>query len=134
MVNQKPYTKNQSHNLKTKNDFRERCFKYSLSIIRFIETLPEKRTYRILSDQLLRSSTSIGANFVEAKAASSKKDYIKYFEIALKSANESLYWLELLRELLTADKVEINRLLLETQEIANIIGASLLTMKKKNNI
>ena len=132
MIDQKSDIKNQKHNLKTKNNFKERCFKYSLGIIRFTETLSEKRTYRIITEQLLRSSTSIGANFVEAKAASSKRDYIKYFEIALKSANESLYWLELLRELLTVDKAEINMLLLETQEIANIIGASLLTMKRKN--
>lgn len=134
MIDQKLETKNQKYSSNIKNSFRERCFNYSLNIIRFIEVLPEKQTYRILSGQLIRSATSIGANFVEAKAASSKKDYIRYFEIALKSANESTYWLELLKDLLPVYKTEVSKLLTETQEIANIIGASLLTMKGKNNI
>lgn len=134
MLDQKSEIKDQKYKLDIKNNFRERCFNYSLSVMRFIDTLPEKRTFSILSDQLLRSSTSIGANFVEAKAASSKKDYIRYYEIALKSANESIYWLELLHYLLTDNKVEIGNLLDETHELASIVAASLITMKKRNQI
>ena len=125
---------NQNHNLKMKNGFRERCYNYSITIIKLINDLPEKRIYWTISDQLLRSATSIGANIVEARSASSKRDYIKYFEIALKSANETKYWLGLLRDALDADKEEINKLLKETGEIANILAASLLTMKGKKQI
>ena len=89
MIDQKLETKNQKHTSKNKDDFRERCFDYSVKTIRRINTLPEKRTFWSVSDQLMRSATSVGANIVEAKAASSKKDYIRYFEIALKSANET---------------------------------------------
>ncbi len=133
MVNQISEIKNQKYKSEIKYDFRKRCQIYSLSVIRFIENLPDSKAYRILSDQIIRSSTSIGANYAEAKAASSKKDFIRYYEIALKSANESIYWLELLRDL-TSDKDRINKILEETQEIASIIGASILTMKNKNKI
>jgi four helix bundle protein len=89
MLNQKSNLKNQNHNSKVKNEFRERCYKYSITVTKLINDLPEKRVYWTLSDQLLRSATSIGANIVEAKSASSKKDYIKFYEIALKSAHET---------------------------------------------
>jgi four helix bundle protein len=134
MLNQKSNLKNQNHNSKVKNEFRERCYDYSISVINLIKSLPEKRIFWAVSDQLLRSATSIGANIVEAKSASSKKDYIKYYEIALKSANETKYWLGLLRDALEADKIEVNKLLKETGEIANILAASLLTMKGKKQI
>ena len=131
MLNQKSNLKNQNHNSKVKNEFRERCYNYSISVIGLIKNLPEKSVYWAVSNQLLRSATSIGANIVEAKSASSKRDYIKYYEIALKSANETKYWLGLLRDALDADKIEVNKLLKETGELANILAASLLTMKDK---
>jgi four helix bundle protein len=124
----------QKHSSKIKSEFRERCYNFSISVIQLIRSLPEKRVYWTVSDQLLRSATSVGANIVEAKSASSKKDYIKYFDIALKSANETKYRLGLLRDALEVDKVEINKLLKETTELANILAASLLTMKEKRQI
>jgi four helix bundle protein len=134
MLNQKSNLKDQKHNSKIKNEFRARCYNYSISIIQLVDGLPEKQSYKTISNQLVRSATSIGANVVEAKSASSKKDYIKYFEISLKSANETKYWLGLLRDALGVEKTEINKLLKETTELANILAASLLTMKGKNQI
>jgi four helix bundle protein len=134
MLDQISNLKNQNHNSKVKNEFRERCYNYSISVIKLINDFPEKRVYWTLSDQLLRSATSIGANIVEAKSASSKKDYIKYYEIALKSANETKYWLGLLRDALDIDKNRIHKLLKETAEIANILAASILTMKGKKQV
>ncbi len=100
-------------------------------MIQFIGTLPNKKVYWIISDQLLRSATSIGANIVEAKSSSSKRDFIKFYEIALKSANETKYWLGLLRDATDADKNKINQLLDETEEISKMLGSSLLTLKNK---
>jgi len=80
---------------------------------------------------LLRAATSIGASVVEAKSSSSKRDFIKFFEIALKSANETKYWLGLLRDATEADKEKINKLLKEAEELSKILGASLLTLKNK---
>lgn len=93
--------------------------------------MPNKKVYWIISDQLLRSATSIGANVVEAKSASSKRDFIRFYEIALKSANETKYWLGLLRDATEASKEKINELLKEVDEISKMLGSSLLTMKKK---
>jgi len=122
----------QNQNLKPKNDLKYRCYSYSIKIIEFLETLPEKRVYWVISDQLLRSATSIGANIVEAKSSSSKRDFIKFFEIALKSANETKYWLCLLRDATETNKEKINFLLKEVDEISRMLGSSLLTMKNKN--
>jgi len=108
-----------------------RAYKFSIKIIKFVSSFPNKRIFWIISDQLIRAATSIGANIIEAQAASSKKDFIKFYEIALKSANETKYWLGILRDATDIDKKEINELLRETDEIAKILGASLLTLKGK---
>lgn len=80
----------------------------------------------------MRSATSIGANIVEAKSSSSRRDFIKFYEISLKSANETKYWwLGLLRDATTVDKTEIEKLLIEIEEISKMLGASLLTLKNK---
>lgn len=114
-----------------KTDVRVRCYYFSIQIIKFLEKLPEKRVYWVVADQLLRSATSIGANIVEAKSASSKRDFIKFYEIALKSANESKYWLGLLRDATEADKSAAAKMLAEVEEISRMLGASLLTLKNK---
>ena len=85
----------------------------------------------MISDQLLRSATSIGANTVEAKSSSSRKDFIRFYEITLKSANETKYWLGLLRDATDTDKVEVGKLLGEVGELSNMLGASVLTLKNK---
>jgi len=114
-----------------KTDLKIRCYFFSIKIIKFLRNLPEKRVYWTIADQLLRSATSVGANIVEAKSSSSKKDFIKFYEIALKSSNESKYWLGLLRDATEADRTEVKKLLDELVEISNMLGASLLTMKNK---
>jgi len=131
MLAQNSNVKSQNHNLKPKPELKYRCYYFSIQIIKFLETLPVKRVYWTIADQLLRAATSIGANVIEAKSASSKKDFMRFYEIALKSANETKYWLGLLRDATDADKQKIEGLLKETQEISNILASSLLTMKKK---
>jgi four helix bundle protein len=115
-----------------KQELKKRAYKFSVEIIQFITEETEKRKiYYSLIDQLLRSSTSIGANVVEARSASSRKDYIHYFEIALKSANETKYWLCLFRDALKSDKKKTEILLKEADEISKMIAGSILTMKGK---
>jgi four helix bundle protein len=101
-------------------------------MIKFIDSLSKDFSTDTISRQLLRSSTSIGANIVEAKGASSKRDFANFFGYALKSANESLYWLGLLRDAKGIKNQQLDYLLKETKELANILGASLLTIKGKN--
>jgi len=83
-----------------------------------------------IARQLVRSGTSITANIREAKAASSKKDYINFYHHALKSANETELWLSLAKDSKKVEKEEAEKLLNETREIAKILAASIITMKK----
>ena len=103
--------KSQNHSSKVKTELRERCYYYSVKIIKFLDTLPEKRISWVLSNQLLRSATSIGANIIEAKSSSSKRDFIHFYEIGLKSANETSYWLRLLKDALDVNGTDINYLI-----------------------
>ena len=112
-----------------KKEFDKRIYSYALSIIRFIEKLPKDVASQVLAKQLMRSGTSVSANIVEAKAASSKKDYINFYTHALKSANESKLWIGLVRDSGKINKEEANKLLKETEEIAKILGKSVITMK-----
>ncbi len=121
----------QNDNSKFKKEFISRLINFSIRVIKLCERCQQKKTLRPLLDQLIRSSTSVGANVVEAKSSSSKKDYIRFFEIALKSANETKYWLILLREVNPHFKKEIEALLNEAIEISNILASGILTMKGK---
>jgi len=122
----------QNLNPKFKIDLKERCFKFSLDIIAIVDTLPNKRSAWVIADQLIRSATSIGANLVEARASSSRLEFKKFYEIALKSANETKYWLELLKEAKLANSVRITELLAEVTEISNMLGAGVIKLKNKN--
>ncbi|MDH5364233.1 MAG: four helix bundle protein [Dehalococcoidia bacterium] len=119
----------QNDKAKFKDEFKRRVYKFALDVIGFVDRLSAEQTSRILSDQLLRSATSIGANVIEAHAASSRKDYANFFTYALKSANESKFWLGLLRDSDRGDKETVNKLLKEATEIANILATSVLTLK-----
>jgi len=121
--------------LKAKNILKYRAFKFSLDAIDFLEMLPRNYIFEIIGKQLLRAITSIGANIVEAQAGRTKKDFVNFYHIALKSANESKYWLAILTEKLDGKgKEEAKKLLQEAIEISNMLGASLLTMKGKRSL
>lgn len=122
----------QNNNAKLKTDLKRRVYVYALEIIKFIDGLDKKDfTVQIIVKQLLRSATSIGANIIEAQAGSTKKDFTNFFSYALKSANESKFWLGLLRDSGKANKERTNILFQETNKLANILGSSILTLKGK---
>ena len=121
----------QNQNSKVKTELKRRAYQYSIKIIEFLDTLPNDFSTSVIAKQLLRSATSVGANIVEAKGASSKRDFTNFFSYSLKSANESLYWLGLLRDAKKINGSELEYLLNETQELANILGSSILTLKGK---
>jgi len=121
----------QNDNVKFKIEFTKRLIRFSLKIIKFCEKIRSDRNLWSIADQLLRSATSIGANVIEAKASSSKLDYLRFFQIALKSANETKYWLILVKESSDKYRIEADELLKEAEEIARILAAGVLTMKGK---
>lgn len=79
----------------------------------------------------MRSGTSVGANYVESQAGSSRKDFANFLSISLKSANESKYWLALLRDTKRVDSKELEGILNELEEISKILAASIITTKNK---
>ena len=121
----------QDDNSKSKSDLKVRCYRFSLKIIALSDKLPNKRSVWIIIDQLIRAATSIGANIIEARASSSRLEFKRFYEIALKSANETKYWLGLLRDAKLADEQTINDLLKEVTEIANMLAAGVLKLKNK---
>ncbi len=131
---QKPDTKTTDQNSKT--EFQNRVYLYTLKSLKFLGSIniKEDSITKVIINQLIRSLTSIGANIIEAKASNSKKDFARYFDIALKSANETKYWLYLLKDLDKADKTKIQEIINETRELSNILASSLLTMRKRKDI
>jgi len=83
-------------------------------------------------DQLIRSATSIGANVIEGKAGSSRKDWKNFLVIALKSANETKYWLCLIRETIEVDNNKVNELIKEADELSKIIAAIIVKSPDSN--
>ena len=124
----------QSQSVKPKADLKDRAYSYAIRVINFIDTLPNDKTTQVIANQLLRSATSIGANIIEAKGSSSKRDFANFFSYSLKSANESIYWLGLLRDVRKVNGPEMSFLIDETEQIAKMLGSSLLTMKGKREI
>ena len=121
----------ENDNVKFKNEFKKRLYNWVLRLIKFIDKLPKDSVGSIMGNQLLRSGTSILANYIEANSSSSRKDFINFFTHSLKSANESKVWLCLLRDTNKGDKKELEWLLEELIEIANIIASSILILKGK---
>ena len=99
--------------MKAQNPILEMTFQFSLQVIHLYKQLIERKEY-VLSKQLLRSGTSIGANVEEANAAQSKKEFIAKMSIASKEARETRYWLRLL------DKSQI--VSLDYEPLLNSIG------------
>ncbi len=125
--------KTQNYNSNLKTNLRSRSYNFSLSVLFFVKDFPREKLYLIFLDQLLRSATSIGANIIEARASSSRKDFINFYQIALKSANETVYWLHLLKDGKLCKEETVDQLLCEAQELSKMLGSSILTLKGKRD-
>jgi len=121
----------QNDSAKFKNEFKKRLYNWVLRLIKFIDKLPKDSVCNVMGKQLLRSGTSVLANYIEANSASSKRDFINFFTHSLKSANESKVWLSLLRDTNKGNKEELEWLLKELIEISNVIASSIITLKGK---
>src|SRR5215831_9525237 len=110
-------------------NIRHRCFHFAKEVITFVGEWEYERIHFSIFDQLIRSATSIGANVVEGGSGSTKKDFINFFCIALKSANETKYWLCLIRDTLRVNQDTVEALLKEADEISKIIAAIILSAK-----
>lgn len=103
-----------------KYDLEDRTAKYGEEIIRFCKTLEENSITRPIINQLVRSATSIGANYMEANGASSKKDFVNKIFICKKESQETKHWLRMLAASMAERKDEIRELWRECQELTLI--------------
>ncbi len=125
---------NETTNSKFKTEFKKRLYEFVLKMIEFIDKLPKDNVSRRIGDQLLRSGTSILGNYIEGQSASSRKDFINFFNHSLKSANESKLWFAIIRDSKRANNESVNWFLKELNEIANIFASSILTLKGKKKL
>ena len=116
-----------------RNIVQEKTFEFALLIVKACQKLQDKKEY-ILSNQLLKSGTSIGANVRESQSAESNKDFIHKLSIALKESQETDYWLHLLKESNSMESTEADELIQKNNENARILSKIILTSKKKLNI
>ncbi len=114
------------------NVIKVKSFAMAIRIINLYKFLKENKQEYVLSKQLLRSGTSIGANIREGLNAESKKDFIHKLAIAQKETDETLYWIELLKETDFIKETEFNSLSSDLNEILKIIRSIIITAK--NNI
>ena len=106
------------------NDLKPRTKKFALDVILYSRTLPRGDEFTIIKRQLIRSATSVAANYRASQRAKSKADFISKLGTTEEEADESLFWLECLAELATSEHVELNRLLKEANELTAILVAS----------
>lgn len=114
--------------MKQQNIILEKTYDFALKIVNLYIQLKNENEF-ILSKQLLRSGTSIGANSEEGAAAQSKKDFISKFSVALKESKEANYWIRLLRDSKLLDAHYANQLLADCDEIIRIITSILRTSR-----
>ena len=108
----------------TNREFREqleeRTAKYAVDVFKFLRTLPYDVSTKVISYQLGKSASSIGANYHEANRSESRDDFIHKISIAVKEANESCYWFKVVAGLF-GNSVEVSRLTSETLELRNLL-------------
>jgi four helix bundle protein len=112
---------------------KRRTKQIGLEIIKLVDELPNKPSAWEISKQIIRSSTSVGANYRSACRAKSTPDFISKLKIVEEEADETIYWIEILEEsnLVSPDRLSIIKK--ETNEILSIIVASIKTLKDKDN-
>ena len=116
-----------------RDELRNRTKEFALRIVRLVAALPNDRFGDVLGRQLLKSGTSIGANYREALRASSRKHFLSIIQISLREADETLYWLELLSEsgIMKADR--LRDLINECNELIAIFSSTVKSTKQNTN-
>lgn len=113
----------------TKEELKRRTKRFALDVIRFAGRLSPTVEFQIIRKQLVRSATSVGANYRAACRAQSHAHFISKLAIVEEEADESSYWLELIRELFTEPLPELERLLDEANQLTAIIVAAKKTAR-----
>ena len=120
-----------NHNTMIKpNPLKDKSFQFALNIVKLYKHLTEEKREYIMSKQLLRSGTSIGANIREGQNAQSKADFIHKLSISQKECDETLYWLELLHQSGFLEEKEFTTIHGDANELLKMLRSSILTTKQ----
>ena len=114
------------------NPIEKRAYQFALRIVNAYKYLTRQQSEFVLSKQMLRSGTSIGAMMREAKFAQSRADFVNKASIALKEANETLYWIELLHDSEYIDNKTFESIHNEANEITSILASIVKTTKENS--
>jgi four helix bundle protein len=112
------------------NNIRQKTFTFAVRIVNLYKYLKDERKEYVISKQILRSGTSVGANYREADNAESKKDFIHKLAISQKEADETLFWLELLKETDYIEEDIFNSMHNDCTEILKIIKTIIINTKR----
>src|SRR5687768_6412605 len=117
-----------------KQDLKDRTKKFAIQTIHFVNGLPQNRSNNVLSNQLLRSCTSVAANYRASLRARSTAEFLSKLNIVLEESDESLFWLEMIEETNNLnDNKTVKELLVESNELTSIFAASLKTARTNAN-
>lgn len=114
-------------------DLKIRTKKFSLSILEIVDLLPNKVSTKVVSYQLAKSGTSVGANYRASCRARSDNEFVSKMNIVLEESDESLFWLEIIQEKEWVDKIIIDTALKEANELTSIFVAILKNTKARLN-
>ena len=115
------------------NVIREKSKAFAVRIVRFVKYLRDEKGEQVLSKQILRSGTSIGANIFESRNAQSKDDFVHKLSIALKEADETAYWLEVFLGAEIIDQSMYNSLYSDLDELISLL-VSIIKSSKLNSL
>jgi four helix bundle protein len=118
-------------NIDRSQDIRNRTFAFACRVARLCLDVRTQPGIRPIVEQLLKSCTEIGANLEEAKAGSSRRDFVRYLEISLREARETVYWLRIFLALQLGPTREVQDLRGEAEQIARILGAIVVSSKRR---
>ena len=114
-------------------EMKRRTKEFAKEIIRLCRELPTNREGRLIGDQIFRSGTSIAANYRSACRARSKAEFISKLSIVEEEADETLFWLEVIKEMKIFQYEKLDTLMKENDEILSIVIASIRTAKKNKS-
>jgi four helix bundle protein len=119
--------------MKSENIIQEKSFAFAIRIVRLYKYLSEEKKEFVMSKQLLRCGTSIGANIEESIGAQSDKDFLSKLSISYKEARETMYWIKLLYATDYLNQEQADSLFKDVEEICKIVGKIQITMKNRNS-
>lgn len=114
----------------TEAELKKRTKEFAKQIIELCRSLPNNREGRLVGDQLFRSGTSVAANYRAACRSRSKAEFISKLSVVVEEADETVFWLEILKEMKTLESSLLDDLTKESDELVAIIVSSIMTAKR----